>query len=71
MIQQYVRKSGNSYVVTIPKEEMERLNIHEGQLVAIDVTPLEVQPVLRPELKRAMEETREDIMPALRYLAER
>lgn len=65
-----MRKSGNSFVVTIPKEEMERLDIHEGQLVAIDVTPLEVQPVLRPELKRAMDETREDIMPALRYLAE-
>ena len=70
MIQQQVRRSGNSLVVTIPKEEVERLGLHEGQLVAFDVTPLETRPVLPPELQTILDESRDEIMPALRWLAE-
>ena len=36
MITGRVRKTGNSYVVTIPREEMERLNIADGDLVGIE-----------------------------------
>ncbi|MCA1670491.1 MAG: AbrB/MazE/SpoVT family DNA-binding domain-containing protein, partial [Thermomicrobia bacterium] len=39
MIQQKLRRQGNSLVVTIPKEEIERLNLHEGQTLLIDVQP--------------------------------
>ncbi|MBA2278705.1 MAG: AbrB/MazE/SpoVT family DNA-binding domain-containing protein [Chloroflexia bacterium] len=70
MIQQQLRRSGNSLVVTIPKEEVERLGIREGQLVALEITPLETRPVLRSDVRKVLEESREEIMPALRYLAE-
>lgn len=70
MIQQQVRRSGNSLVVTIPKEEAERLNLHEGQLVSVEIAPLETRPVLPPELQTILEESRDEIMPALRWLAE-
>ncbi len=69
MFKQQVRRSGNSLVVTIPKEEVERLGLREGELVAVDVTPLETRPVLREDLRRILDDSRDEIMPALRWLA--
>jgi len=57
MIQQKLRRQGNSLVITIPKEEIARLNLHEGQILLIDVQPLELRPVLAPELRQAFEES--------------
>lgn len=31
-----IRKVGNSYVVTIPKDTIDRFNLEEGDYVAID-----------------------------------
>ena len=71
MIQQRLRKVGNSYVVTIPKDEVERLQITEGQLLGLEITPLEVRPILRPELKKAFDESWERNEAGYRYLADR
>lgn len=71
MIRQKLRKVGNSYVVTIPKDEVERLQLHEGQLLDIDVQPLEVIPLMRPAVLQAFEESWERNEDAYRYLAER
>lgn len=71
MIQQQLRKVGNSFVVTIPKEEVERQGLQEGQLLGVEVTPLEIRPVLRPELREALDEMWETDEPAYRYLAGR
>jgi antitoxin component of MazEF toxin-antitoxin module len=71
MIQQRLRKAGNSYVVTIPKEEVERNGWKEGQLLAIDLTPLDVRPVLRPELRQAIDERWPRNEDALRSLEHR
>lgn len=71
MIQQQLRKVGNSYVVTIPKDEVDRLGISEGQLLGLDITPLEIRPTLRPELKEAIEESWERNEAGYRYLADR
>ena len=38
VITQQLRKVGNSYVVTVPKEEVERRGWHEGQLLALQLT---------------------------------
>ena len=46
MITQQLRKVGNSYVVTVPKDEVERRGWQEGQLLALQLTALEVRPVL-------------------------
>jgi antitoxin component of MazEF toxin-antitoxin module len=70
MIRQRLRRAGNSYVVTIPKEEVERRGLREGQLLGIEITPLEVRPVLRRELREAVDERWAVNEPALRYLAD-
>jgi antitoxin component of MazEF toxin-antitoxin module len=57
MIQQKLRRQGNSLVVTIPKEEVERLHLREGQTLLIDVQPLELRPMLSPELREVFEES--------------
>lgn len=71
MITQQLRKSGNSYIVTIPKEEVDRLQLREGQTIAIDVTPMEIKPMLSPELARIVDEGREIFGPVMRYLKDR
>ena len=69
MITQQLRKVGNSYVVTVPKEEVERRGWQEGQLLALQLTALEVRPVLGDDLREAIEERWERNEEALRYLA--
>ena len=71
MITQQLRKVGNSYVVTVPKEEVERRGWREGQLLALQLTELEVRPVLGDDLREAIEDRWERNEEALRYLAGR
>jgi antitoxin component of MazEF toxin-antitoxin module len=71
MITQQLRKVGNNYVVTVPKDEVERRGWHEGQLLALQLTALEVKPVLGDDLREAIEERWERNEEALRYLAGR
>jgi antitoxin component of MazEF toxin-antitoxin module len=71
MIVQQLRKTGNSYVVTIPKDEVERRGWQEGQQLAVELTEIEQRPVLRPELREILEKNWERNEPALRYLADR
>lgn len=69
MIQQQLRKAGNSYVVTIPKEEVERNGWHEGDRFVVQLTRLEERPELRRELRELFEESWEQHEEAYRYLA--
>ena len=71
MITQQLRKVGNSYVVTVPKEEVERRGWREGQLLALQLTELEVRPVLDDDLREAIEDRWERNEEALRYLTGR
>ena len=71
MIQQKLRKVGNSYVVTIPKDEVERRGLTEGQLLAVEIQPLEVTPLMDPDVVKAMEESWDRNEEAYRYLADR
>ena len=71
IITQQLRRAGNSYVVTIPKEDVERRGWQEGQLLAIELTEMEVRPALRPELRQILDERWERNEAALRYLADR
>lgn len=70
MIQQHLRKSGNSYVVTIPKEEVERLNLREGELITVEVSATKTHPVLPPELKEIFERRKDAMRAAMNYLAD-
>jgi antitoxin component of MazEF toxin-antitoxin module len=71
MIQQQLRRVGNSLVVTIPKDEIERNGWKEGDLVALQLTPLEVRPIMRPEVREAFEESWKRNEAGYRYLADR
>ena len=70
MIWQKLRKVGNSYVVTIPKEEVERQNLQDGQLLSVEIRPAEIRPVISPDLRKAFEESWQQNENTYRYLAE-
>ncbi|HEX5500966.1 MAG TPA: hypothetical protein VFW96_00005 [Thermomicrobiales bacterium] len=68
---QKVRRVGNSYVVTVPREEIERQGLQEGDLVGVEVRKLETWPALSPDLRAAAEESWAEHEAAYRYLAGR
>lgn len=68
---QQIRKVGNSYVVTVPKELVERNGWHEGTQVAVELTEMETRPVLRPEIKAIIDDIWEENVEAMNYLAGR
>ncbi len=70
MITQRVRKVGNSLVVTIPKEEAERLDIGEGDLVGLEVRKVRITPTMSPEVRAAFEQSWERYGDDYRFLAE-
>lgn len=71
MLMQKLRQVGNSYVVTIPKEEVERLNLHENDLVGIEVRKLSITPALTPEVAEAYERSRQRYAADYDYLKDR
>jgi antitoxin component of MazEF toxin-antitoxin module len=70
MISGKLRKSGNSFIVTIPRDEVERLGLTEGQMVSVEVRPAEVRPVLAADLREAFDIEFRQGRAGLRYLAE-
>jgi antitoxin component of MazEF toxin-antitoxin module len=71
MITARVEKNGQGLVLSIPADEIERLGLVEGQLVAIEVRPVEVRPTLAPDLREAFEASWERNQEGYRYLAGR
>ena len=71
MIYQKLRKVGNSYVVTIPREEVEKQHLQEGQILAVHVQPAEIRPVLSDAVREAFEQSWRDNEAGYRYLAGR
>lgn len=75
MITQKLRKIGNSYCVTIPREEMERQQIKEGDMVSVEVRRVEVETRIRPQLSPvfadAFAEGLDRLDADMRYLADR
>ena len=67
---QRVRRTGNSFVVTIPKDQAERLGIGEGDYVDVTIQPLELRPRLSPDVKAAFERVWQKNEAGFRYLAD-
>jgi len=69
---QTVRKVGNSYMVTIPREVVDKLDLAAGQTVAVQIqrARVEMWPELSPEAESVVDAAIEDIGPALHYLGE-
>jgi putative addiction module antidote len=67
---QRVRRTGNSLVVTIPKDQAEQLGIGEGDYVDVTIQPLELRPRLNPDVKAAFERVWKKNEAGFRYLAD-
>jgi hypothetical protein len=46
-----IRKAGNSYVIRVPREELERLGLAVNDHVLVELHPVDVRPRLTPELQ--------------------
>lgn len=55
MLLQKVRKAGNSYVVTIPREVLESQNLSEGDTVALEVRKVDYKVQMDPDVRAAFE----------------
>lgn len=71
MVTQAIRKVGNSFVVTIPKDDMRRLDLNEGDIIQFEPTRMELKPVLNPEIRSLFERDVESLKPMLEYLKDR
>lgn len=66
-----VWRTGNSLVVSITKEEAEKLDIHEGDFVEVQLQKMELRPAMRPEVRAAMERAAIRLAPDLEYLKDK
>lgn len=66
-----LRRVGNSLVVTVPREELARLEIPENATVLVEVREarLHVEPVLPPDLREASDWALQHGLQGLRSLA--
>lgn len=71
MITQQLRKVGNSYVLTVPKAEVERLQVTEGDFIQMDLSKMVLKPVLNPELQQLFDEDIQVLAPMLEYLKDK
>jgi antitoxin component of MazEF toxin-antitoxin module len=68
---QQLRRHGNSFVVTVPKELVEANGWREGQLLGVDFTEMRLEPVLGPELEAILRDELPNLLPALRTMDDR
>lgn len=71
VITQQLRKVGNSYVLTVPKAEVERLQVAEGDFVQMDLSKMVLKPVLNPEIQQLFNEDLSILTPMLEYLKDK
>jgi hypothetical protein len=71
MFSSELRIRGKRYIITVPREEVQRLGLSEGQLVSLELHPAETRPTLTPDLREAFEASWERNEEGYRYLAGR
>ena len=50
-----VGRSGNSFVIRIPREDLEREGIALGDYVLVSLQAVDIRPRLKPELRASMD----------------
>ncbi len=50
-----IRRSGNSFVIRVPREEMERIGVEEGEPVSVEIRAVDVRPRLPKDLRPAVD----------------
>ena len=68
MIVQRIRRQGNSLGLTIPKDEIERLGLAEGDLVAVALNRVQIQVQLPADAEEALTTVLHDFRADLDYL---
>ena len=63
-----LRKSGGSIVISIPREELDRVGAHVGDMVEVQIRPVEIRPRLTPNLERSLQIELANGREALKYL---
>jgi antitoxin component of MazEF toxin-antitoxin module len=73
MVTSNVRKVGNSYMVAIPRGELERLGISAGDTVSVEVRPVvvETRPRLAPRDRAHLDALMRKHDGTLRLLADK
>lgn len=71
MLVQRVRRQGNSLGLTIPKDEVERLGLQEGDFVAMSLNRVQVQVELPDDVREATEAVMRQFASDLEYLKDR
>ena len=66
-----LRRRGNSFVVTVPRAEVERLGLKQGRPVSLEIRPVDEQSRLDPALRHAFEVEFGRGRDALKYLRAR
>jgi len=49
-----LRKNGGSIVVSIPREELDRIGVREGDMVEVQIRPVDIRPRLTPSLEASL-----------------
>ena len=55
MVLSTVRRSGNSIVVSIPREALEEAGVAIGDMVSVTIRPVDIRPRLTPALNATAE----------------
>jgi antitoxin component of MazEF toxin-antitoxin module len=71
MVTAKLRKTGNSLVVTIPPDELDRLGLREGDIVGIEVRKLQLRPEMSPEVRAAFDHVVKEYSKGIEYLKDR
>jgi antitoxin component of MazEF toxin-antitoxin module len=50
-----IRRSGNSFVIRVSREEMERIGVEEGEYVSVEIRALDVRPRLPKHLRDSVD----------------
>jgi antitoxin component of MazEF toxin-antitoxin module len=50
-----IRRSGNSFIIRVPREEMARLGVEVDEYVQVDIRPVEIRPKLPPDVQATVD----------------
>ena len=68
MIYQKIQKVGDNYIITIPREEVERQQLEDGLLVSVEIQRADE---IDPEIRRVFEASWEHNKAGYLYLKDR
>jgi len=69
MVRSTFHKVGDRYVVEVPKDEVDRLGLTDGQQVEMQLAPLDAKDIPDEELRQIVARLVETHREALDYLA--